>query len=408
MRRRAVTLSGLVVLLGLRAGQAAPPPALEVAPIESPAPTGSRWPELALDPEGGALLSWLQVDAEKTASLHVARHHQGGWQPTRLVATGSGWFVNWADFPTLAASTEGRVIATWLEKLGKGTYAYGVQHAIAPSEGAFTARGLLHSDRSETEHGFVSLAPLAEGRVHANWLDGRQGADGKGGAMALYSAELGPDGQRGPESLLDNRVCDCCQTSSVVLDDGSVLVAYRDRGAREQRDIAVVRGRRGETGAWSWSKPRLVHADGWTIAGCPVNGPALAVHGKQVAVAWFTAGTDGKPRALVALSRDRGERFSAPRRLDDGRPSGRLDLVFADPKTLVVTWLELGEETASWRARTIVTKGRRLGPSLTLATAGGQRGDGFLRTVALKEGVLAAWTDATTGRVETALVKVRR
>ena len=45
---------------------------------------------------------------------------------------------------------------------------------------------------------------------------------------------------------------------------------YRDRTEAEIRDIAIVRLVDG-----IWSDPALVSADGWEIAGCPVNGPAI-------------------------------------------------------------------------------------------------------------------------------------
>ena len=35
-----------------------------------------------------------------------------------------------------------------------------------------------------------------------------------------------------------------------------------------------------------------VYNDGWKIAACPVNGPAVAANGKRVALAWFTAPND--------------------------------------------------------------------------------------------------------------------
>ena len=39
----------------------------------------------------------------------------------------------------------------------------------------------------------------------------------------------------------------------------------------------------------NWSRQGALHADGWKIAGCPVNGPQLAAARDSVGAAWFTA-----------------------------------------------------------------------------------------------------------------------
>src|SRR5690606_40682603 len=62
---------------------------------------------------------------------------------------------------------------------------------------------------------------------------------------------------------------------------------YRDRTVDEIRDIHVARL---EDGAWR-TLP-AVHADNWKIAGCPVNGPAIAATGNDAVVAWFSAAND--------------------------------------------------------------------------------------------------------------------
>jgi hypothetical protein len=66
---------------------------------------------------------------------------------------------------------------------------------------------------------------------------------------------------------------------------------------------------------------RTLHADGWKIDYCPVNGPAAGAIGDTVAVAWFTGAQDTS-RVRVAFSTDAGATFSAPVRADDGLPAG--------------------------------------------------------------------------------------
>ena len=63
-----------------------------------------------------------------------------------------------------------------------------------------------------------------------------------------------------------------------------------------------------------WNPPYTVHEDGWKIAGCPVNGPMLANHENDVAIAWYTS-PNSTPTVNVAFSKDEGASFDAPLRV---------------------------------------------------------------------------------------------
>src|SRR5439155_963754 len=123
---------------------------------------------------------------------------------------------------------------------------------------------------------------------------------------------------------------------AAVTTERGVLVAYRDRGAEEVRDIFVTRREGGR-----WSPPRAVHADHWRIAGCPVNGPALDARGSHVAIAWYTAAAD-TPRVYVAFSEDAGAHFGTPARIDDGNPLGRVHLALLADGSALATCHEAG------------------------------------------------------------------
>jgi hypothetical protein len=47
-------------------------------------------------------LSWVSFNEQKKASLNLSRFTDGKWTKPQTIATGSDWFVNWADFPTHA------------------------------------------------------------------------------------------------------------------------------------------------------------------------------------------------------------------------------------------------------------------------------------------------------------------
>ena len=77
-----------------------------------------------------------------------------------------------------------------------------------------------------------------------------------------------------------------------------------------------------------WSGPSIVHADGWRIEGCPVNGPSVAARGAVAVVAWYTAARE-EARVWLARSEDGGVTFGDPVRIDEGHPLGRVDVALA-------------------------------------------------------------------------------
>jgi len=390
----------LLVAASLVAGD---PVDLQAADLALPAGDSGLWPDLVSLGGERVALSWIRSDGEST-SLSCSILDADGWSEPAAIAAGSDWFVNWADTPILGASRDGTLSATWLQRNGESTYAYGVRHARssdADSGEAWSSPEWLHTDRSASEHGFVSLAPLPTSGYAAVWLDGRNTLEG--GAMALYTRTLAADGALGAERALDERVCDCCQTAAVALDDGRLVVAYRDRSREEVRDIAVVRGVPGRPE--SWSAPKVVHADRWTTPGCPVNGPALASHGEHVALVWFTMGAFESPAVQFALSTDGGATFGMPRRVDDGDPHGNVDVVWSEALGLCVSWLERVEDGYEWRVRALGSE-LDAGDSVTLGRVDQPRRTGFLRMAAAGSSIVAAWTDPERG-VRVARVRSR-
>jgi hypothetical protein len=380
---------------------------LHLRSIETPAAAGSLAPGLSLGADGRVRLTWTEPAQNGEQALRFAVLQGERWSSARTIAQGRDWFVNWADVPALAALEDGTLLATWLAKLGSGTYAYGAFFARSSDAGAtWSAPRLLHEDSSPGEHGFVSLAALDADTFRAVWLDGRAAGGGHGsGAMQLYSRTIGRDGSLGPEAALDERVCDCCPTALSVLADGAVAVAYRDRGEDELRDVSVVR-----IDGDGAKPPAALHDDGWIIDGCPVNGPALAVQEDRLAAVWFTRGRDDQPRVLAAFSSAGGAHFGAPLLVDAGALFGSVAACFDAGGTLWVSWLgaALGEsnENDAWRLRGI---DEQLGPRETtweLAQTGAGRAAGIARLVALDAGLLLAWTEV--GRDGATRVRTQR
>ena len=98
----------------------------QVKELPSPAGAGSGQPNLSVARDGKVYLSWIERLGEGKFSLRFAVQEGNGWSAPRVIAEGTNWFVNWADFPSLIVLPDGSLAAHWLVKSGSGTYAYDV------------------------------------------------------------------------------------------------------------------------------------------------------------------------------------------------------------------------------------------------------------------------------------------
>ncbi|MFN2493137.1 MAG: hypothetical protein ABR501_09680, partial [Pyrinomonadaceae bacterium] len=233
-----------------------------------------------------------------------------------------------------------------------------------------------------------------DGRVGALWLDGRNLKDVKGEvdehtalpvSMTLRYAAIDAKGKLSDETQLDDRVCECCQTSAAVTAEGAIAV-YRDRSEEEIRDIHFVTKRQG-----SWSAPRPVYSDNWEISGCPVNGPSVAADGRRVAIAWYT-GANELPRVKAAFSNDAGATFSQPIQVDDGETLGRVDVLLLPDGSALVCWLSGTAEGGAVKVRRVQPDGSLSIPAV-LAKTDISRSSGFPRMARLGDEVHFAWTE---------------
>lgn len=358
--------------------------------LRSPAALRSGEPFLTTDSAGVVHMTWIERTGDSTHAVRYARLDGDAWSTPTTIVDRRDLFVNWADYPAVIVTPSGRLLAHWLQRSGSGRYAYDVRVAQSTDRGATWSEGqVLHTDRSAGEHGFVALWLAPGDSVRAAWLDGRNMASGHDahakGAMSVQSVAVAPTGALGTEQPVDLRSCECCQVAATVTPSGPV-VAYRDRTEDEIRDIAIVRQVGGQ-----WSQPAIVHADGWKIAACPVNGPALASRGDTVAIAWFTGAQD-TARVHVAFSVDAGRTFSAPVRVDGGTPAGRVGITFDATGDAIVSWLErVPPEAAEVRVRRVARSGE-LGAPVTVSRTSAARASGFPRIVRSGNSLVAAWT----------------
>ncbi|MEM1408945.1 MAG: exo-alpha-sialidase [Bacteroidota bacterium] len=361
----------------------------------TPSPTGENalLPHLVTGADGNLYLSWVEQSGD-TAIFKYAMLIDSAFSQAETIASGTDWFVNWADYPMIAINTKGDMIAHHLVKSSSGTYSYDANIVFKPADSSqWSGPVIPHSDGTPTEHGFVTMLPQSDGSFALAWLDGRNTGETdhtdhgntSNGAMTLRTAIMNTEGEISDEAELDNRVCDCCQTTGVMATDGPVFY-FRDRSNEEIRDIARVR--KTESG---WSASETLYNDNWKINGCPVNGPGADAVGNAVAVAWFSA-PEGKGYVKLAFSEDAGVSFQPPIVIDSLQPLGRVDVVMINEQEAMVSWLTKDGADVVIKAQQVSITGEKQ-ESITIAKTSEARGSGFPQ-MALYEGKLYfAWTD---------------
>lgn len=365
---------------------------LNVQQVSTPAASNSAQPQLTIS-NRGVLLSWIERAGE-IATLKFAERTADGWTEPRTVASGSDWFVNWADVPSVVRLADGSLYGHWLQKSGPDTYAYDVRLSRSTDDGKTWAPSFTpHHHGTTTEHGFASLFQMPGAGLGLVWLDGRamksegHGGHGGSGDMSVRSAVFDRAGKQLSETAVDLRVCECCPTTAAVTSEGPII-AYRDRSPGEIRDIYISRLINGK-----WTEPVAVHNDNWHIAACPVNGPALSADGRRVAIAWFTAKGD-EGHAFAAFSNDAGKSFTAPIRLDDVGALGRVDIALLDDGAAVATWIEFGDGRAQFKMRRVEPNGSKSAASVVSSLAA-SRASGYPRLTRFRNELVFAWTEST-------------
>ena len=369
--------------------------------IKSPAGTNSKLPYLVKGDDEHLYMSWVEIVDHDSVLLKYSKMTNQEWSTPETIASGTDWFVNWADYPMIAIDSNGNMLAHYLQKSAIGTYTYDVKVSRKKRKERWSESSKPHTDSTQSEHGFVSLLPWTNGKFLISWLDGRYTVSdtsaidhddhAQKGAMTVRSAIIDMNGQLTDEFELDHRVCDCCQTSATMTPNGPIVV-YRDRSEDEVRDMSIVRLLDGE-----WTAPQIINHDNWEIAGCPVNGPRVTSMGDYVAVTWFTAAQDSA-QVKLAFSNDGGATFGQPIIVDNTYPQGRVDVVSTDYHTVAVSWLDEDSGEAIIKTAQYNEHGR-IGDEIHITATSPARQSGFPQMEYYNGKLYYAWADLNSGKI---------
>lgn len=411
----AAAAAGCGVWAGEQASRAGSPLASRIQAslqdVPSPAAPESAQPHLAAGKDGRVFASWLErVGTGGARRFRFAVFDGRRWSEPGTIIERDRFFANWADVPSIAVLGDGTLAAHWLEMRGPGKYAYDVKVSLSRDRGRTWSRPVSpHRDGTETEHGFATLFERPGGGLGLVWLDGRDFATHGGGAM------VGMVGMKGEMSLRATAF-DGDAPRPETLVDGRTCDCCPTASARVEGGLIVAyRDRSAEEirdisiarfDGTRWSEPARVHADNWKIPGCPVNGPALASDGAtRVAVAWFTA-AEGQAQVKVAFSRDGGRSFAPPVRADLGVPVGRVALELLSDGRALVGWIEQKGHDAEFRLRRVGPDGADAQTAL-IASLTATRASGYPRMARSGDQLVFAWTDAAQpSRVRTAVARM--
>ena len=402
--RHAVLVAGL--LLAACAREQAPAPVAAAGVPQAwalPTQPGAAQPDLvATAADGTLLLSWISnVPGRRKALQFAAFGGDGRWQSApRTIAVGHSLLADWADTPHIAATPDGALWVHWLQKTGAGEAANIMLSRSVDGGFNWSAPAQVNAQDPTAEHGFVALWPATQDTLGVAWLDGAPGGEAAPEADAdaavdagtsLHAARFDRLLARSDAARIDVRACDCCQTAAARTTRGALL-AYRDRSADDIRDIAVTR-----FDGKAWSAPTLVHADGWKMPACPVNGPALAARGDAVVVAWYTA-AGGTPSVQLARSDDAGAHFAAPVAVDRGEAVQGRVAVALDAAQAWVLWVREDAGGQSLQlARYAPDLSRRLAQVEVAKLQGRGTATGLPQLALRADGAWIVWTDIEGG-----------
>jgi hypothetical protein len=264
--------------------------------------------------------------------------------------------------------------------------------------------------RERSFNGFATLAARPDGTVYAVWLDGRDVPE-LPGTFSLYLARSNDRGGNFGENIrIAGRACPCCRPALGFGREGELVVAWRKVFDQDVRDMVVSFSR---DGGVSFEEPVRVAHDNWRIDGCPESGPALALAGGRLFLAWYTEPSGARPGVRLAWSDDGGKSFEpaihvAEEVLDANHPM----LAISQGETILLTFQ--GRNPAKqdgWSALqpywVEIEPSGSVSPPFPLSSRNGSASYPVLATGTAGR-TFVAWTETTSeGRREVVLVRGR-
>lgn len=381
----------------------------------------NAFPSMAAD-RSLLVLAWGATSPEGLADVYLAVSRDAGrsfGDPVR-VNDRPGTARVGGELPPrvalVASDDEPVIVVTWGAKSGTTDIRVSTSTDGGRSFGASLA---LNTSGVSGDRGWHATTVDRSGTVHAMWLDHRALAarprtdharHGDGTDMArfsnLYYSAIRPplapaaavaQGSGSAERALTESVCYCCKTALATGPDGAIYAAWRHVYPGNIRDIAFTVSRdAGKT----FSSPTRVSLDNWQLAGCPDDGPAMAVGSDgTVHLVWPTVvredidGTQRTRGAVFYASTRDGRQFSSRIEvptLGSLKPS-HPQIASDEAGGFVVGWDEVRDAVRRAYVRTLRFNSARH-PQFGDAIALDEQGSAYPVVASTTRGVFVAWT----------------
>lgn len=323
------------------------------------APDGRLW---VVSVQGKHVVLRHSDDAGRTLSAPVIVNAQ----PEPISASGE-------NRPKIALGPQGDIYVSWTEPLAK-PYTGRIRFARSLDGGKhFNAPITVHHDRAVITHRFGSMAVDAKGRILIAWIDKRDMQAAKAhdkpylGAAVYYAWSDNRGASFATERKLADHSCECCRIAMAPAADGGVGVFWRAVYGDNIRDHAYAELHHGQPAP---TAQRATFTQ-WQIAGCPHQGPGLAVaaDGTRYGV-WFSA-AGGKPTIWYGQLNP-GHR---PRHLQAMAHAGaaHADIVVAG-QTVWVVWNRISADGMTLMRRVSHDGGSHFGTAKVVAHTAGAAG----------------------------------
>jgi BNR repeat-like domain len=260
-------------------------------------------PLLTQTPKGEVLLSWTEKDAQGMTSFCFSTSTDKGktFSDKKVIYSGTGVGNSRLMRAKVLAKKDGSLVAVFTNRAAAPAPIAGTQQGggggrggggrsadlvyTVSKDGGTTWTSPQSVDTDPTKglmRGFFDATLMANDEIAVAYLKDVKGST-KHEERDLRLA-ITKNGIFQPEKLIDPVVCDCCNINLLTDANGALNVYYRDNND-DIRDIARMTSTdNGET----FSKPEIVHNDGWKISGCPHSGAVSTANGKSALVAWYS------------------------------------------------------------------------------------------------------------------------
>jgi hypothetical protein len=267
--------------------------------FESDTAKGYTMPLLTQMPKGDVMLSWTEKDAQGVTSFCLAFSKDKGktFSDKQVIYAGTGVGNSRLMRAKVLVKKDGSLVAVFSDRIdvpaagskpqegrGKGGRSLDIVFCTSKDNGT-TWSSPQSVDADPTKgivKGFFDAVLMSNDEIAVAYLkDVANSMKHEERDLRLVTTK---NGVFQPERVIDPVVCDCCNINFLIDAKGVLNIYYRDNND-DIRDIAKMTST--DNGA-TFSKPQIVHNDGWKIAGCPHNGAVSSTHGKSALVAWYS------------------------------------------------------------------------------------------------------------------------